>query len=300
MESLIQELNLQKVMMEIVNSSSYVKDSFLRFFRSKNGLLGSVLILLILLLALLGPYCTQHTYYTTHLELKNSSPSATYWLGSDDLGRDLFTRCCWGARISLIVGVCAAILDLFFGVFVGTFAALSGGKVDEIIMRFCDILQGIPYLILVILLMVVMGPGLVTIIVALSMTGWINMARIVRGEMLQLKKSDFVLAAKSLGTSAPRIVLRHLLPNAIGPIVATMTMTIPAAIFAEAFLSFLGLGVQAPVASWGVMVNEALGALRYYPWRLFFPAGMITITMLGFNLIGDTLRDAFDPKLKHL
>ena len=165
-------------------------------------------------------------------------------------------------------------------------------------MRLADILYSIPYLLVVILLMVIMGSGLATIIIALAMTGWINMARIVRGQILQLKQLDFVKAATALGASRRRILLRHLIPNAMGPIIVTLTLTIPSAIFAEAFLSFLGLGVQAPIASWGTMANDGLPAMRYYPWRLFFPASFISLTMLSFNLLGDGLRDAFDPRLR--
>jgi oligopeptide transport system permease protein len=165
-------------------------------------------------------------------------------------------------------------------------------------MRVADILYTIPYLIVVILLMVIIGPGITTIIIALTITGWINMARIVRSQILQIKQQDYVNAAFALGASRKRILLRHLIPNAMGPIIVTLTLTIPSAIFAEAFLSFLGLGVQAPIASWGTMANDGLPALRYYPWRLFFPAIFISLTMLSFNLLGDGLRDAFDPRLR--
>ncbi len=164
-------------------------------------------------------------------------------------------------------------------------------------MRFADILYSIPYLLVVILLMVVIGSGLSTILIALTFTGWIPMARIVRGQILQLKNLDYAKAAFALGASQSRILFRHLLPNAMGPIITTMTFTIPTAIFAEAFLSFLGLGVQAPVASWGTMASDGLVAMSYYPWRLFFPAFFISLTMLCFNLVGDGLRDAFDPRL---
>jgi oligopeptide transport system permease protein len=163
-------------------------------------------------------------------------------------------------------------------------------------MRIADVLYGLPYLLVVIMLMVVMGSGLIPIIIAMTITGWINMARIVRGQVLQLKEQEFVMAAEVLGASFSRILLKHLLPNAMGPIIVTMTLTVPTAIFTEAFLSFLGLGVQAPVASWGTMASEGLPALRYYPWRLFFPAAFISITMLAFNLVGDGLRDALDPR----
>jgi len=165
-------------------------------------------------------------------------------------------------------------------------------------MRIADVLYGLPYLLTVIMLMVVMGSGLVPIIVALTIIGWITMARIVRGQILQLKRLEYVQAAIALGASPRRILLKHLIPNAIAPILVTMTLTVPSAIFVEAFLSFLGLGVQAPVASWGTMAADGLPAMRYYPWRLFFPATFISLAMFAFNLVGDGLRDALDPKLR--
>lgn len=230
--------------------------------------------------------------------MKNQPPSSTYWFGTDELGRDLFTRCWWGARISLFVGISASLIDLIIGVMFGAFAGYVGGKTEEWMMRTADVLYAIPYLLVVILLMVIIGPGIFTIIIALTLTGWINMARIVRSQILQLKELDFVKAAIALGASRRRLLLCHLIPNAMGPIIVTVTLTIPSAIFAEAFLSFLGLGVQAPIASWGTMANDGLSALRYYPWRLFFPATFISLTMLSFNLLGDGLRDAFDPRLR--
>jgi oligopeptide transport system permease protein len=251
-----------------------------------------------MVMALFGPLLTPYAYYKTHLPLKNLSPSMDFWFGTDELGRDIFTRIWWGARISLFVGITAAFIDLVLGVIYGSIAGLWGGKVDELLMRFADIVYSIPYLLVVILLTVVMGSGLASIIIALTITGWIPMARIVRGQILQLKELDYAYAAYALGASKWRILFRHLLPNAMGAIVTTMTFSIPTAIFAEAFLSFLGLGVQAPIASWGTMANDGLSALRYFPWRLFFPAVFISITMLSFNLVGDGIRDAFDPRLK--
>ena len=165
-------------------------------------------------------------------------------------------------------------------------------------MRVCDVLNTIPTLLMVLLLTVYMGSGLKTILIALGLFGWINMARIARAQILQIKQSDYVLAAKAVGASTSRIVLRHLIPNALGPILATVTMTIPAAIFTEAFLSFLGLGLQAPMSSWGVMINEGIGAMEFYPWRLFFPSILITLTMFSFNIVGNALRDALDPRLR--
>jgi oligopeptide transport system permease protein len=269
-----------------------------RVFRNSSSLVGGLILFLLLFMAIIGPWLTPYDYFDINLELKNSPPSKKFWFGTDELGRDIFTRTWWGARISLFVGICAAFIDVFIGVIWGTIAAISSPRKDEFLMRICDILYAIPNLLAVIMLLVVLGPGIVTIIIALTITGWINMARIVRGQMLQLKEMDFVMAAKSMGASKSRIIFYHLLPNCMGIIIATMTLTIPSAIFAEAFLSFLGLGIQAPFASWGVMVNDGLTAMRYYPWRLFFPSIMIILTILGFNLFGDGLQDTLDPRLK--
>lgn len=262
------------------------------------ALWGLFFLILIFLMAIFAPLCSSHTYYDTQLHLKNQPPNAIFWFGTDELGRDLFTRCWWGARISLFVGISASFLDLLIGVLFGGIAGLMGGKTEEWMMRFADILYALPYLLVVILLMVVMGPGLFTLILALTITGWINMARIVRGQMLQLKALEYIKAAVAIGASRPRLLLRHLLPNTMGPIIVTLTFTLPSAIFAEAFLSFLGLGVQAPIASWGTMTHDGLSALRYYPWRLFFPAALISLTMLSLHLLGDRLRDLFDPRCR--
>lgn len=278
--------------------SSYWEDAWRRLKRSKSAMFGLITLAILIFMAAIGPFISNYTYYETQLSLKNSAPSAMFWFGTDELGRDLFTRCWWGARISLFVGITASAVDLIIGVLFGAIAGLLSGKIEEWMMRFADILYAIPYLLVVILLMVIIGPGIMTIIIALTITGWINMARIVRSQILQIKQQDYVRAAFALGASRKRVLLRHLIPNAMGPIIVTLTLTIPSAIFAEAFLSFLGLGVQAPIASWGTMANDGLPALRYYPWRLFFPAACISLTMLSFNLLGDSLRDVFDPRLK--
>ncbi|MDN3508196.1 MAG: ABC transporter permease [Simkaniaceae bacterium] len=279
-------------------SISYFQDAWLRLKSNKLAMGGFYFLCVLITFAIFGPMLTEYTYYETHLHLKNTPPSAKFWFGTDELGRDLFTRIWWGARISLFVGITAAVIDVAIGIFYGAFAAMCGGKIEEIMMRFADILYSLPYLLIVILLMVVMGPGIFTIIIAMTMTGWINMSRIVRAQILQLKHTDFAIAAHAIGASRARVLIRHLIPNTIGTIITTMTLTIPAAIFTEAFLSFLGLGVQAPIASWGTMANDGLSALRYYPWRLFFPATFISFTMLAFNVVGDGIRDSFDPRLR--
>lgn len=289
---------IPKKNLDQIKSVSYWQDAWRRLKKNKLAFGGLCFLSLLILMAVIGPMLTSYTYYETHLHLKNQKPCSAFWFGTDELGRDLFTRIWWGARISLFVGISAALIDMIIGVFYGAFSGLMGGKIDECMMRFADILYSLPYLLVVILLMVVMGPGITTIIIAMTITGWINMSRIVRAQILQLKELDFTLAARSLGASQLRILTQHLIPNTIGSIITTMTLTIPSAIFTEGFLSFLGLGVQAPIASWGTMASDGLSALRYYPWRLFFPAAFISLTMLSFNLIGDGLRDALDPRLR--
>jgi oligopeptide transport system permease protein len=284
---------------EIVGPSiSFWGNVWRRFKLNKISEAGFVLLILLLLFAAFAPMLTSHTYYETHLALKNLPPSKQFWFGTDDLGRDMFARTACGARISLFVGIAAALIDLIIGILWGGIAALAGGQIDNLLMRIADILSAIPYLLIVIMLMVIMGSGLVPILVALTMTGWISMARIVRGQLLQLKELEYIQAAIALGAGKRRILFKHLIPNAMGTIIVTVTITVPIAIFAEAFLSFLGLGIQAPIASWGTMASDGLPAMRYYPWRLFFPAIFISATMLAFNLVGDGLRSALDPKLR--
>ena len=220
----------------------------------------------------------------------------TYILGTDNLGRDMFIRILHGGRISLIVGFVAAFVNLIIGVLYGGIAGYIGGKADNVMMRIVDVISAIPTLLYVILLMVVMGNGMMPIIIALSITYWLSMARLVRGQVLGLKEQEFVLAAQSLGASTKRIMLRHLVPNMMGPIMVSATMQIPSAIFTEAFLSFVGLGVSAPQASWGSLCNDALLTYMTYPYQLFLPALAISVTILAFNLFSDGLRDALDPK----
>lgn len=282
---------------EASNISIY-NDAKEKFFKNKISLFSLIILLLLFLMAIIGPHLNSYTYFDTHLELKNLPPSSKFWFGTDELGRDIFTRIWFGARISLTIGICAALIDVIIGMIFGAISALSTKIVDEIMMRICDICTTIPYLLSIILLMVFIGPGITTILIALTLTGWINMARIVRAQILSLKKMPFVDAARVMGASKTRIIFKHLLPNCLGSIITTLTISIPLAIFTEAFLSFLGLGIQAPISSWGVMVNDGLYALKYYPWRLFFPSFMISLTMFAFNLVGDGIRDAFDPKIK--
>lgn len=277
--------------------ASFWKEVIYRFSRNKLALVGLALLVIIGGMAIFVPFLSQYSY-EQNVGLYNTAPSSIHWFGTDDLARDMFVRVWEGARISLFIGLTAAFIDLIIGVLWGSIAGLSDGRVDNIMMRIADVLTAVPYLLVVIILLVVMEPGLVPMIIALSITGWLNMARIVRGEVLSIKNQEYVLAARTLGANKWHLIKRHLIPNAMGAILVTMTLTIPVAIFTESFLSYLGLGVQAPTASWGTMASEGNKALTSSPWRLFFPALFISLTIFAFNAVGDGLRDALDPKLR--
>lgn len=280
-------------------SLSYWQDAWRRLRMNKLAMLGLFMLILMLLLGIFAPIFSEYSVTTQSLSEQNLPPSWQHLFGTDDLGRDVFVRTWYGARISLFVGFMAAIVDFLIGVSYGGYSGFKGGRTDTIMMRIIEILYGLPYLLIVILLMVVMGPSLLTIIIALSVTGWIGMARIVRGQILQLRNYEYVIASHSFGASSWRIIRKNLLPNTMGPIIVQMTLTVPSAIFAEAFLSFLGLGIQAPFASWGGMVNDALPVILSGEWwQLFFPALCISLTMFAFNVLGDGLQDALDPKLR--
>lgn len=278
-------------------SVSFWKEVFLRFVQNKLAVLGLIILIIIAAMAIIVPEVSQYKY-SDQLGVYNQPPSADFWFGTDDLGRDIFVRVWAGARISLFIGITAALIDLVIGVLWGSIAGLAGGRTDNIMMRIADVLTAVPYLLIVIILIVVMEPGLATMIIALCITGWVNMSRIVRGEVMSIKNQEYVLAARTLGAGTGHLIAKHLIPNALGAILVTMTLTIPGAIFTEAFLSYIGLGVPAPRASWGTMASEGTKALMSYPWRLFFPALFISVTIFAFNAVGDGLRDALDPKLR--
>lgn len=236
---------------------------------------------------------------TVTKEITDSFGNNTYKWGTDNLGRDILTRVMFGARISLTVALAATLVNLLIGVTYGSIAGYMGGTTDNVMMRIVDIINSIPLLLYVILLMVIFdSQGLGTIIIALASVYWVGMARLVRGQVLGLKEQEYVLAAKTIGVPGRKIIARHLIPNAMGPIIVSMTMMIPSAVFTESFLSFIGLGVSAPQASWGTLANDALGGLTSYPYMLFYPAAAIALTMLAFNFLGDGLRDALDPRLR--
>jgi oligopeptide transport system permease protein len=279
-------------------SISFWRDAWRRLNQNKMAMLGLYIILGMIVLAIFGPLFSRYSYSDQFLDKQGLGPCAEFWFGTDTLGRDMFVRVLYGARISLAVGFVASFINLTVGVLYGGIAGFAGGRVDNIMMRIVDIFYSVPMVLYVILLMVVIGPGLKSIFIALGLIYWVDMARIVRGQILSLKEQEFVLAARALGASPTRILLRHLIPNCIGPIIVTVSMNIPNAIFTEAFLSFIGLGVSAPMASWGMLASDAIQGIRSYPYILFFPAMAISITLLAFNFLGDGLRDALDPRLR--
>lgn len=277
-------------------STTFWQDAWRRFKKNPLALAGLYFIIFLLLVTILVPAIAPFSDSDQDLNSTNKPPTREHWFGTDALGRDLFIRVVYGTRVSLAVGLGAALINLTIGVAYGAISGFAGGRVDNIMMRIVDILYGIPLLLFVILLMVILKPGLANVFIALGAVFWLDMARIVRGQTLALKEQEYVLAARTIGARPGRIMFRHLIPNALGPIIITATLGIPAAIFAEAWLSYLGLGISAPKASLGVLISEAVPGMRSYPLQLFFPALTICLIMLAFNFVGDGLRDAFDPR----
>lgn len=232
------------------------------------------------------------------MSIANQGPSIKHLFGTDNLGRDLFDRLWIGGRVSLIIAFVGTLVECVVGIIYGGISGYFGGKLDNIMMRIVEVLNSIPYLIVVILIAVRLGNGIVPLLIALVITGWTGIARMVRGQVMQLKESEYVMAAKTLGASPLRIIFKHMLPNTLGVIIVYITFDIPSYIFAEAFLSFIGLGIQPPQTSWGAMASAGQQVMLFYPSQLIFPSLAIAITMLSFNLFGDGLRDALDPKLR--
>lgn len=290
--------NIEKIQENNKPSLGYWQDAWLRLKKDKMAMAGLCFIVFLMLLALIGPMLSSIDYADQDFNNVNAGPSYEHWFGTDSLGRDLFIRVLYGARISLSIGLIASLINLVIGVLYGGISGLMGGKVDRIMMNIVDVLYSVPTLLYVILLMVVFKPGLLNIFIALGISYWLQMARIVRGQVLSIKEQEFVLAAISMGASKWRLLTKHLIPNAVGAIVVSWSLSIPDAIFTEAFLSFIGLGVSAPMASWGVLASEGINSMRGYPFQLFFPAAAISLTMLAFNFLSDGLRDALDPKMR--
>lgn len=275
----------------------YWADAWRRFKQNKIALAAGILLLVLIFFIAFGPAISGYDYEAMDQSAINQLPSAEHWFGTDNLGRDLFARVWQGGRISIIIGLVAAAVSSVIGSLYGGIAAYFGGTVDDVMMRIVEILLSIPYLLVVILISVFTdSKSLGTMLVALTLTGWCGIARIVRGQMLQLKSQEFVLAANALGVSPIRIILKHMIPNTLSLIIVAITFDIPGYIFSEAFLSYVGLGIQSPQTSWGALASSAQDKFMFYPYQLFFPALMIALTMLAFTLMGDGLRDALDPK----
>lgn len=284
---------------EIVRPNiTYWEDAWRRLKQNKVAIGSLIVLAIITVLCLIGPYLTPYKFMVNDSASINLGPSGKHYFGTDDLGRDMFARVCVGGRVSLLIGLIGAIVDTFIGVLYGGIAGYFGGKVDDIMMRIVEVLISIPYLIVVVLMSLILGKGIISIIIAMTITGWVGMARLVRGQVLQIKEQEYVLAARALGASPMRIILKHLLPNTIGIMIVAITFDVPTFIFGEAFLSFIGLGIQSPNTSWGAIAATAQQYLMFYPTQLLFPSLFISLTMLSFNLLGDGLRDALDPRLR--
>ena len=276
--------------------SSLLKDALIRLTTNKLSLFSLIYIVSLVVMALITPFVAPFDYAYQDLSLGASAPSADHLLGTDTLGRDLLTRMMYGSRISLMVGFLATSVALVIGVIWGTVAGFSGGKTDAIMMRIVDTLYGIPFIILIILLMVIFGRNLILLFLAIGAVEWLTMARIVRSQVLNLSKQEFILSAEAMGVSKISIVFRHLIPNAMGPVIVYATLTVPQIMLLEAFLSFLGLGVQPPLSSWGLLIRDGAVSMEEYWWLLIFPSLAFSLTLFSLNFIGDGLRDAIDPR----
>lgn len=276
----------------------YWQDAWRRIRKNKVAFFSLCLIVFYVIMAIFAPMLSKYDFSTQSVAEMNQSFSKAHWFGTDSLGRDLWVRAWMGARVSLTIGFAASIINAITGSLLGGISGYYGGKVDMLIQRIVDVLYGIPSMIVTILMMVVIGNGVHCLIIAMCCVGWIGSCRFVRGEVLKLREADFVSAAKILGVPDIVIIVKHILPNIMGLIITNLTMAIPGAIFQEAFLSYIGLGIKPPNCSWGVLAKDGIAQLRINPYQVVVPAMLICTTMLALNLLGDGLRDAFDPKLR--
>ncbi len=276
--------------------SSLWHDAWLRLSKNRLALFGAGVLVLVSIACLAGPLFSSYGYEQQFLELGASAPSAQHWLGTDTLGRDLLVRTLYGGRISLAVGLVATLVAVTIGVVYGAVAGFFEGKVDAVMMRIVDIMYSLPFTIFVILLMVFFGREIILLFVAIGAVEWLTMARIVRAQVMAVKRMEFVEAARSLGFGKSRLIFRHILPNIVGPIIVYTTLTIPSVMLLEAFLSFLGLGVQAPMSSWGVLIKDGAEKMEEFPWLLYFPGAVFSLTLFSLNFLGDGLRDALDVR----
>ncbi len=281
-----------------VQGRSLWQDARRRLLRNKAAVASMIVLAVIAALALLAPWLSPHAYDEIYWERILAPPdfASAHWFGTDGNGRDLFVRTLYGARVSLLVGILATGVSLVIGVTWGAVAGYFGGRIDNLMMRFVDVMYSLPFMFFVILLMVVFGRHIFLIFIAIGAVEWLTMARIVRGQTLAVKGKEFIEAARAAGVRNRRIISRHVIPNVLGPVVVYVTLTVPQVILIELFLSFLGLGVQEPLTSWGVLISEGAAQMESAPWLLIFPATFLAVTLFCFNFIGDGLRDALDPK----
>ena len=277
--------------------SSLWSDAWRRLLANKAAVAGGVILLVLIFLAIFAPWIAPHSYSYQNLELGAQPPSSEFLLGTDTLGRDLFSRILYGARVSLLVGFVATSVALVIGVSWGIVAGYFGGKIDSVMMRIVDVLYGLPFIIFIILLMVIFGRNIWLLFGAIGAVEWLTMARIVRGQVLTIKTQEYVLAAQAMGVSNIQMFRKHIYPNILGPIAVYATLTIPQVMLLEAFLSFLGLGIQPPMSSWGTLIRYGVESMEEYSWLLIYPGLTFTITLFALNFFGDGLRDALDPKI---
>ncbi len=278
------------------SGSSLWNDAWLRLRKNYLALFGLGLLVLLCLISLLTPWIAPYGYEQQNLLLGAAPPSSEHWLGTDIFGRDMLTRIMYGGRVSLMVGFIATSVALVIGILWGATAGFLGGRVDALMMRIVDILYALPFMIFIVLLMVVFGRNILLLFVAIGAVEWLTMARIVRGQVMALRQQEFVEAAYSMGLSRWTIIRRHLIPNTLGPVIVYTTLTIPSVMLLEAFLSFLGLGIQPPESSWGLLINYGVETMEEYPWLLIYPGLALSLTLFALNFLGDGLRDALDPK----
>lgn len=276
--------------------TSLWEDAWIKLRKNSMALIGLGLLVFLCVVSLLTPWIAPYGYEEQNLLLGATPPSAAHLLGTDIFGRDMLTRIMWGGRVSLMVGFVATAVALAIGVIYGAVAGFVGGRVDMVMMRLVDILYALPFMIFIILLMVVFGRNLLLLFFAIGAVEWLTMARIVRGQVMSLRKQEFVEAAHSLGLSQWIIIRRHIIPNTLGPVIVYTTLTIPSVMLLEAFLSFLGLGIQPPQSSWGLLINYGVETMEEYPWLLIFPGIALSLTLFALNFLGDGLRDALDPR----
>lgn len=281
---------------DLEQGTSLWKDAWHRLAKNKLAVFGGTVLIVLAIACIVGPWLSPYGYEENNLNNTFSPPSGAHWLGTDQLGRDLLVRLLVGGRISIGVGLCATFVALTIGVVYGAVAGFFGGKIDSLMMRIVDIMYALPFTIFVILLMVFFGRDIWLLFLAIGAVEWLTMSRIVRGQIMSLKKMEFIEAARSIGLGKRRIIFRHMIPNILGPIIVYTTLTIPAVMLLEAFLSFLGLGVQPPLSSWGVLIKDGAEKMEEYPWLLMFPGVVFSLTLFSLNFLGDGLRDALDVK----